>query len=159
MTLFLALLDLEDWRATVERSSVEKAFVQDYQTSEIVHDIYRRVTSSIVLTARAHRGELIYVARIVVERTDIWDNDKGAARRLALASNAEQALGLVSAYILDRVTWLHIQPGLLLIPGMLADLPRIHTSHNLWRWEKTGDDTRRLVPTEADDDAPPADVP
>jgi hypothetical protein len=156
---YLALLTLDDFRDAVQRAGCETIHVQDYRRSEIMHGgAYQFDSSSVVCTARGNRQQFIYVARVEVERVELWEQN-ARIRRQAMAINAQRAQALIEKFLGDSLTYVSIHPGLLLFPGLMGELHKIHTSHDLWRWEGRDQDhpeNRRLMPIEQAEDSPAA---
>lgn len=118
-------------------------YLQDLVKTASDGGIPSTITSQLILTAQDDRSS-VHAARIVVEQGSLLAGDQQALRAV-VRDRAATAHDLVIDALPDTLTLAH---GILSVPGLLTDLHRMQTEHDLWQWERTTDiQTRRIVPT------------
>jgi hypothetical protein len=88
--------------------------------------------SFICLTALAERRGQVLAARVVLERTELWQDER--AVRESVQARAAQALTFLRAAADAHAVPLAPQGGIVAVPGLLDDLLKIRTTHALWRY-------------------------
>jgi hypothetical protein len=90
------------------------------------------IESFICLTALATRQGHVLAARVVLERTEIWQDER--AVRGSVQARAAQALTFLRAAADAHDVPLAPQGGIVAVPGLLDDLLKIRTTHALWHY-------------------------
>lgn len=144
--MFVAHIRLEDFVANVGAAGITRAYMQPFSRTH--SDAFPVLETSILLTAAPESDGPIFVARIELERLSLHPA-KHRSQRAAAATRQERAAELLARHLHAELNELLISPGMLLNPGMLADVLKVETQPpDLWRWVQDGDDTstRRILP-------------
>ena len=90
------------------------------------------IESFICLTALAASQGHVLAARVVLERTELWQDER--AVRESVQARAAQALTFLRAAADAHGVPLAPQAGIVAVPGLLDDLLKIRTTHALWQY-------------------------
>lgn len=140
---YIIHLDLEGFvdQAGTTNLGTESIYVTSLSEPAAAGGIVSEIASVLVATYQDLAGN-IHAARILVERVNIL------GERNVILRNVRERAELAEAALVARLPGPVQRHALVLCPGLIDDLKRFETTHDLWTWAGNLRDplSRQLVP-------------
>ena len=154
-SVYKLFMDLDAFWAAAAASAAEVSFQDMLRDVAAPGMPIPNLESFVCLTASAESRGQVFGARVVLERTELWQDER--AVRESVQARAAQALAFLREAAGARSVPLAPQAGIVAVPGLLDDLLKIRTTHALWQYatpDRHDPRTWRLVaPAAAPSDA------